>query len=227
VNVQVAIDRTPILAGGGLANAYAAAADSAAGLTVARGGTLTISVFGRVGARPLTVFQATMPPLSQEGEAVRGGDEATWRGEIDAAVSVAVGLAKANPTVADELAGLTDGTGSDVARALAYQLETQPVDRTTPDVIEIITNGLVNEHSLHLLAGISNGKPNRELAARITREANVASGTRRASLVRIGPVGLTSGQPQLGPLLTRNLIACWTLALQSLPIDEVQVGATL
>jgi hypothetical protein len=227
VNVQIAIDRTPILAGGALATDYATAADNAAELAVARGGTLTISAFGRVGARPLTVFQATMPPLSQEGQAVRGGDEAAWRSNIDAAVSVAVGLAKATPTVAGELAALTDGTGSDVARALAYQLSTQPDDQTTPDVIEIITNGLVNEHTLHLVAGISNGKPTGDLAARISREASIPSGTRRATLVRIGPVGLTSGQAQLGPLQTRKLIASWTLALRSFPIEEIQIGATI
>ncbi len=228
INVQIAIDRNAIIRGGRtLATQYAAAAEEAAEAPVTRGGTLTITAFGGVGVRPLPVFQATMPPLSQEGQIVRGGDEATWRAEIDAAISVAVGLAKANPTATAELASLTDVQGSDVARALAYQLETQPLDQNTPNVIEILTNALVQEHMLHLFAGLANGKPDAEMAALIAREASVRAGTPRAALVLIGPVGLTSGQSQLGPIMTHNLIASWTLALQSLPIDRFQVSATL
>ena len=229
VNVQVAIDRTALQGGStALAEQYAAAAEAAAALTVDRGGMVTICAFGSVGVRPVPVFRATLPPLSQEGQVVRGPDEAAWQAEIASAVDVAVGLAKPNATTTAELDALTAEPGSDVARALAYQLETQPTNTNVPNMIEMLTSGLVREHMLKLLAGISSAKPDTAaMAALIDHEVDIQRGTTPvATLVRLGPIGVTASN-SLGPILTKRLITSWKLALQALPIDRGQVGSTL
>lgn len=225
VNVQIAIDRRSVLgASPALANQYVAAAETAAELPVSRGGTIAVTAFGSVGVRPVLVYQTILPPLSEVGVAAR--DENTWNSRISDAVSVAVGLAKPPHPYGQELAALTAQPGADIARALADQLKEQPTDAGTPNVILILTNGLVDEHNLHLYAGLTGNQPDNRLGALIASQASLPLGTPRAAIVRIAPVGMTSGDG-LGPILTRRLIDSWTIALRSLPIAQPEVSPTL
>ena len=225
--MQIAIDRTAIIFGPrGLARQYAAAAEQDAEGPVTHGGTLTITAFGWVGVRPLTVLHATFPSLGQEGAAVRGADEANWRAAIAAAVNVAVGLAKASPAYAQALDSLTSSPGSDIARELAYQLEQQPHDPGVPTIINILSDGLTDISGLDLVKMIQHGA-SPQAAAMLVRQARTPTSEPRPALVTIAPVGITSGRGQLGPDATAHLIATWTLALRKLPIGLFTVSATL
>jgi hypothetical protein len=225
VNVEIAIDRRSLLgASPALAGQYIAAAETAAGLPVSRGGTVSITVFGSVGVRPVLVYQTTLPSLSELGVAAR--DENTWSSEIGDALSVGVGLTPPPKPYVQELAALTAQPGADIARALRNELKAQPTGATAPTVILILTNGLVREHNLYLYAGLTSSQPVSRLAALIASQASVPVGTPRAAIVRIAPVGLTSGDG-LGPILTRKLVDSWSIALRSLPITQPEVSPTL
>lgn len=222
VNVDVALDVTAIEGGDdALAEAYAQSAASAAETAIRRGGRLRIVAFGRVGARPLKVYENTLAPTSELGDAARGPSEQQWRIEIAAVLRVVTGLATRPHNVERALATLTARPGSGIGHLVKHELEQQPAGET-PNVIVVITDALVDSANLKLRDYLD-GQRNQEAAAALAEQMTVPSPPARVALLRIAPIGITAGREPLDDGQTATLKAIWELAGEKLPVDDVQV----
>jgi len=130
VDVEIRIDRTAILHGNrALANAYKSAARRAADITITRGGTLSVVLFGETSSHSLEIFPSTeIAALEDKGHAARGADNKNYRIRLASALDLAVGLRAAEGLDREELKRLTARPGSDVIRAAAHGLDELPTD---------------------------------------------------------------------------------------------------
>jgi hypothetical protein len=86
--------------------------------TITHGGHLRVTVFGRVAARELVVYDGAVPTLGEQDEVDRGPTEASLRTAIKNTLRVVLNGAPANHALAKQIASLTKGGGTDVARAV-------------------------------------------------------------------------------------------------------------
>jgi hypothetical protein len=225
VDTSITIDGTAVLHGDrSLAQAYRAAALAASETTITRGGTLSITMFGQVGARSLVIHQENVPPLSQEGQAVRGPGEANRRAQIAAGLDIALGLAPASGDIQAQIDALTKQPGSDIARSIGDAMGVAESGQSSTKVVLALTDGKINH----------DGKVDRALehmpvdraGRRIASEVGLAPDAARVDLLRIAGIGQTSGRPDPNAEETALQVAMWRSACAALPVEICEVAAT-
>lgn len=229
VDVEIAIDRTAILKGNkALATQYKAAALDAAEFAITRGGSLNVTLFGRVGAEALTVYQPPQPiPSLKELGRVARQDQAR-RQEIGLALDVALGLTPATGVAKDELDRLTERSGSDVTRMTGDAIANVLAGDADHKVVLGLSDGFHNEPDLDLYHLVSKPLSDDDIQNIAKRMADIAGGPSDAADVhlRILGIGQTSGALSLDALALERLEHIWTLTCQNLA-TTCQIQTTL
>ncbi len=222
VSTTVWIDRTSILGGDrALAGRYKTSALQMLAPTIARGGTLELRVFGRVGGHSVPVLAESIPPLSEMGPA--GRDDDTMTGYVAAALDAALGLAPASDELSGALEKLTEGPGSDVARAAGEAIVSLAEDPAPTRNVLVLSDGRVQQTEFVLKDALSAGAAE-QAGRQIVENANVPQDTRKISLLRIRGLGSTSGQPDGTSEEIEAIDASWEAACDALPAEDCDVS---
>lgn len=204
VDTTILIDRTPLAAGDkSLAQAYETSALQLLEPTITRGGIGKIEVFGRVAGHALNVITNKVPSLKEAGPAAR--DDEAQKQAFASALDIAVGLAQpAEQADQKALAKVTQGPGTDIARAAAdaaVELTSSTADAT---VVGIETDGWIDQTDFNLKQTLNNSDV-KVAGDKIAAASKLKTGIKPVSFMRIGALGLTADRsdpdsPELGKL---------------------------
>jgi hypothetical protein len=231
VDVEIRIDRTAILHGSkALAEAYKTAALRGAELSITRGGTLSVSLFGRSSSQALAIFPAThIASLRQKGYAARGADNQNYRNRLAAALDLSLGLRAAEGLDREELERVTARAGSDVIRAVSKAMA-QVSSGTAPyKIVLIVSDGYNDQEDFVLRRLIVHPLTDRQIdraAVKMLAIANVPDGTAVTQLRIIG-IGRTSGRIDRQTPELEHLEQIWDGFCQKLPVEDCQADAAL
>jgi hypothetical protein len=220
------IDRTTLLRGDQklLALAYKDTALQMAAPTIARGGLLSVQVFGRVAAQALNIYTVEIPTLASVGPAAR--DDAGQDATLAAALDVAVGLTKPRGSVAaTALAQVTQSEGSDIGGAVGWGIDQLATDSSPVRDVLVETDGWITEPGQPPLYQVLAKRGPSGAASVILGDANVQRDTRSVTLLRMAGLASTSGYAGPGPQAVARLQTAWTLACQRLPVKECDISA--
>jgi hypothetical protein len=226
VSTLIMIDRTA-LAGDdrALAIAYKNAALQTAAPTIARGGQLSLRVFGRVSGHALSVYSIKIPTPADVGPAAR--DDAGQTATLAAALDVAVGLAEPqNDVAAQALARVTDGSGSDIGRVVGQTINQMSGDPASVRVALVETDGWIEQAGQPTLKQTLAQRSPKVAAAQIVRTARAEQhGSRRISLLRMVGLGYTAGKPDPDSGLLDELDATWQDTCEQLAVDQCDISS--
>jgi hypothetical protein len=225
VSTDILIDRTAVLGNQTLAEAYKETALQAAAPTIARGGELNVSVFGRLAGRSLPVYTVQIPTLAQAGDAAR--NNAAQTSALTAALNVAVGLTPPpSAAAAAELGQVTKVEGSDIGAAAGEAITGLANDPSPTRDIVLETDGwIVRQAQAPLSQVLAHNGPT-GAAALIVKNANLPAGTRPVSLLEIEGLGSTAGHNDPGAQTIQNLDQAYQLACGRLPVQNCEVAGS-
>ncbi|MGO9955027.1 MAG: hypothetical protein ACLP50_03470 [Solirubrobacteraceae bacterium] len=225
VSTEILIDRTTLLNDGGdhnLAQTYKEAALQAAAPTIARGGELSVSVFGRVASHAAPLYTAQIPSLAQVGDAAR--DDSAQTAELSAVLNIAVGLTPPpNKQVADALADVMRLEGSDIGGMIGQGITSLAGDSSPTRNIVLETDGWIVRQSQPPLWKILAQHGPAGAAGLIVRNADVPAGTRPVSLLEIVGLGSTAGLPEPGAVTVEQLDQAYQQACTRLPVQSCDI----
>lgn len=181
--------------------------------TIDRGGALTVSAFARSSARALTIYEATVPPVSELRLAKRGAMEETLRTELSE------GLAKA---LADGVPN--DGrNGSDVASAAAA-LGAVKRSQDAPLAGQLLTDGNIHVRGESLVEKLRHD----ERGAVGWARKFLGPVGRRPEAVAIAGLGATGGHVgQEDVVLTSRIVETYETLCPRLTTGRCMVTASL
>lgn len=86
--------------------------------TITHGGHLRVTAFGRLAAREIVIYDGDVPALADQDETQRGSLEDSLRTALRGTVTAVLNGAQDRPAIARQIAQLSAGGGTDVARAV-------------------------------------------------------------------------------------------------------------
>jgi hypothetical protein len=228
VDTEIFIDRTTLLSRDGpLASGYLQTALAEAEPTIARGGQISLALFGHVAAHAVNLYTVTVPTLAQEGAAAR--DNAGETAALQNALEIGLGLSPApTPLVRQSIAAVTARPGSDVAGAVAQAADDlSGVPSGTATVALVLTDGWNIRQgeptlaSLMLRSGVASGT--RQITANAASE--LAPGTPKVGWLRVAGLASTAGYAESGAKTVQRLTDAWRKACPALPATNCSVTA--
>lgn len=224
VSIVILIDRTTLMHSDPvLANGYLQTALRMAEPTIARGGRLSVQVFGRVADHALNLYTVSIPSLSNAGPAAR--DDAGQTAALTKVLEIALGLRKApTRTAAQALTDVTSVPGSDIAGAVRQGITDLATDSAPVRNVLVLTDGWIIEQGQHQLTSVLHAHGVRAATRMIVSDAQIPQSTRPVTMLRVAGLASTSGLIDPSAETVQQLAAAWSGACVHMPAKECSVS---